>query len=498
MLLAELIDGLDILYIRGSIDVEINGIAYDSRKVRKGNAFVCIDGMTADGHKFAGQALDNGAAALIVQKDPDVGTDVPVITVSNSRTALAFLSDRFYGHPSKRFNLIGITGTKGKTTVSYMIKSILEAAGRKTGLIGTLGTRIGDRVLYSERTTPESLDLQQLFSQMAEEKVSDVVMEVSSQGLALHRVRYCDFDTGVFTNLSRDHISPAEHSSMEEYLSAKCILFRNCRKGVVNLDSIYAAKVLEQACCKIYTYGIDNESDVRAVNLEMSSGGVRFDLVSPWYNQRICVNIPGRFSVYNALAAAGVCGLSGVPEEALTAGLERVQVPGRAEPVDTGRDFSVIIDYAHTPDSLENILATVRGYAAGRVVCVFGCGGDRDRSKRPMMGEISGRLADYTVITSDNPRTEEPEAIVAQIEEGIKPTGSKYICITDRREAIRHALNSAASGDVIVLAGKGHETYQTFGDRTIHFDEREVVREILDDDFRQRSIYDQTEHKRNH
>ncbi len=481
MLLAELIDGLDILYIRGNVNVEINGIAYDSRKVRKGYVFVCIDGMMADGHEFADQAQENGAAALIVQKMLKVDSRLPVIAVRESRTALAYVSDRFYNHPSGNFNLIGITGTKGKTTTSWMVKSILEAAGRKTGLIGTLGTRIGDRVLYSERTTPESLDLQQLFSQMAEENVTDAVMEVSSQGLALDRVKYCDFDTGVFTNLSRDHISPSEHASMEEYLSAKCILFRNCRYGLVNLDSEHAMKVIEQARCKIFTYGIDSGSDMKAVNIEMNSGNVSFDLISPWYRRRIKVNIPGRFSVYNALAAAGVCGLSGVPQEAVAAGLERVQVPGRAEPVDTGRDFSVIIDYAHTPDSLENILETIKGYATGRVVCVFGCGGDRDRSKRPMMGAISGRLADYTVVTSDNPRTEEPEAIIAQIEEGIMPTNGRYICITDRREAIKHALSGAAAGDVIVLAGKGHETYQTFSDRTIHFDEREVVREILED-----------------
>jgi len=483
MLLTELIDGLDILYTRGNTDIEINGIAYDSRKVRKGYIFVCIDGMMTDGHEFARQALDNGAAAFVAQKALALETDLPVVMVRDSRNALAYISDRFFGHPSCRFNLIGITGTKGKTTTSYMVKSILEAAGKKTGLIGTLGTRIGERVLYSERTTPESLDLQQLFSLMADEKVTDAVMEVSSQGLALQRVKYCDFDTGVFTNLSRDHISPAEHASMEEYLLAKCILFRNCRQGLVNIDSEFAPRVINEAQCEIYTYGIDSESDIRAVNIKKFPGSVMFDLITPWYSQSIKVNIPGRFSVYNALAAAGVCGLSGVPKEAVAAGLEKVQVPGRAEPVDTGRDFSVIIDYAHTPDSLRNILETVKDYAPGRVICVFGCGGDRDRSKRPMMGEISGRIADYTVITSDNPRTEDPETIIAQIEEGIKKTGGVYTCITDRREAIRHAISNAAAGDVIILAGKGHETYQTFADRTIHFDEREIVREILEESF---------------
>ncbi len=481
MILADLIEGLDILYIRGNADIEINGIAYDSRKTRKGYVFVCIDGMMTDGHEFAEQALGYGAAALIAQKPLAFETEVPVIMVRDSRSALAYVSDRYFGHMSGRFNLIGITGTKGKTTTSFMIKAILEAAGRKTGLIGTLGTRIGDRILYSERTTPESLDLQQLFSQMVEENVSDVIMEVSSQGLALHRVRYCEFDTGVFTNLSRDHISASEHASMEEYLLAKCILFKICRRGLVNLDSKYAVKVIEEANCQIHTYSLDSDSDIKAVNISKMPGSVEFDMISPWYGGRFRVNIPGRFSVYNALAAAGVCGLLGIGGEAVRAGLEKVQVPGRAESVNTGTDFSVIIDYAHTPDSLENILETVRDYASGRVICVFGCGGDRDRSKRPMMGRISGGLADYTVITSDNPRTEDPQAIISQIEEGIKTTSGRHICITDRREAIRHAIFGASAGDVIVLAGKGHETYQTFADKTIHFDEREVVRDILDE-----------------
>ncbi len=481
MILADLIAGLDILYIRGNAGIEINGIAYDSRKARKDFVFVCIDGMMADGHEFAEQALDYGASALIAQKPLAFETDVPVIMVKDSRSALAYVSDRFFGHMSGRFNLIGVTGTKGKTTTCFMIKAILEAAGRKTGLIGTLGTRIGDRILYSERTTPESLDLQQLFAQMAEENVSDVVMEVSSQGLALHRVRYCEFDTGVFTNLSRDHISASEHTSMEEYLLAKCMLFRMCRRGLVNQDSQYAAKVIEEAKCHLHTYSIESDSDIRAVNIGKLPGSVEFDMISPWYREKLKVNIPGRFSVYNALAAAGVCGLLGIGSEAVRAGLERVQVPGRAELVDTGTDFSVIIDYAHTPDSLENILETVRDYSSGRVVCVFGCGGDRDRSKRPMMGRISGSLADYTVITSDNPRTEDPETIILQIEEGIKTTSGRYICITDRREAIRHAVMGASAGDVVVLAGKGHETYQTFADKTIHFDEREVVRDILNE-----------------
>lgn len=483
MLLTELIDGLDILYAGENLDVDIQGIAYDSRNIGKGCLFVCIDGKKTDGHSYARQALENGAAAFIAQKPLQLGSEAPVILVRNTRTALAYVSDRFFGHPSARFNLIGVTGTKGKTTTCFMIRSILEAAGRKAGLIGTLGVRNGDRVLHTDRTTPESLDLQQLFARMADEGVQDVVMEVSSQGLALDRVKYCEFDTGVFTNLSRDHISPYEHAGMEEYLGAKTLLFKYCRTGLINRDCSFADRVIEKAECGVLTYGTVAEADARAENLVLLPGAVKFDMVSPWYNRRFSVNIPGKFTVYNALAAAGACGIAGVPGEAVALGLERVQVPGRAEPVETGRDFGVIIDYAHTPDSLENILATVKAFARGRVICVFGCGGDRDRAKRPMMGAVSGRYADYTVITSDNPRTEDPDAIIRDIEAGIRTTPGKYTCITDRKEAIRHALAAASAGDVVLLAGKGHETYQEFGNVTVHFDEREIVREILGEDF---------------
>lgn len=481
MLLAELVRGLNITNDEGYGDIEIKGVAYDSRKVGKGYVFVCIDGMTTDGHDYACEALEKGAAALIVQKDIGITGKTTVLRTDDTRKALAHVSDRFYGHPSGRFRLIGITGTKGKTTTTFMIKAILEAAGRKVGLIGTLGTRIGERELHSEHTTPESLELQMLFSEMAEEGVDEVVMEVSSQGLALQRVGACEFDTAVFTNLSRDHIGEKEHASMEDYLLAKCKLFKMSRRGLVNLDSVFASKVLEEAECATLTFGMDERADIRASAIVKMPQKVEFKIDSPWYGGKFSVNIPGRFSVYNALASAGVSGLFGVPQEIVQKGLEQVHVPGRAELVDTGRNFSVIIDYAHTPDSLENILSTVGDYAAGRVICVFGCGGDRDRTKRPMMGAISARLADYTVITSDNPRTEDPDSIIAQIEAGIKDEAVKYTCIRDRREAIRYAMREAGTGDVLVLAGKGHETYQIFGDRTVHFDEREVVREILEE-----------------
>lgn len=481
MLLKDLVKGLDIINIKGGVDQEITGISYDSRKVREGHIFICIDGMTADGHEYIPQAIANGAAALVVQKDVELPAGVSIVKTPDTRYALACISDTYFGHPSAKFNLIGITGTKGKTTTAFMVKSILESGRQKVGLVGTLGSRIGDRTLYTERTTPESYDLQALFADMADEHVNSAVMEVSSQGLALHRVSCCDYETGVFTNLTKDHIGPKEHASMEDYLNAKIKLFKMCKKGLVNIDSEYAAIVIKEAGCDVLTYGIENNADIMAMEIVKHPQSVEFNVVTPWFGGIVKVNIPGRFSVYNALAAIGVCGMLGMSYEAMRAGLEKVQVSGRAELVDTGRDFSVIIDYAHTPDSLDNILSTVRDYAPGRVICLFGCGGDRDRTKRPMMGEISGRIADFTIITSDNPRTEEPASIVDDIEAGVKKTSGKYIRIVDRTEAIRYALVNAQPKDVIVLAGKGHETYQTFRDKTVHFDEREVVRDVLEE-----------------
>lgn len=479
MKFVELIKDMKVLNISGDSSIDITGIDYDSRRIGKGNLFVCIDGMTTDGHNYVKQALDNGAAALVVQKSMQLPENCTFAVTDDTRVALAQLSDKFYGHPSGCFKLVGVTGTKGKTTVTFMLKAILDVWGNKSAIIGTLGTQIGKRMLHSERTTPESADLQRLFRQMADDGVETAAMEVSSQGLALHRVKYSDFDIGIFTNLSRDHIGEKEHANMEEYLKAKCMLFKMCRNGIINADSEYARRVLNEAECETFTFGIEKEADIRARNISKQPQSVAFDLESPWYTGRFFTCIPGRFNVYNSLAAIGACGLLGIPEDAVRKGLETVRVPGRAELVETGRPFSVIIDYAHTPDSLENILSTIKDYSKGRLICVFGCGGDRDTAKRPMMGAISGRLADYTIITSDNPRTEDPEAIIRQIEEGIKDTGGQYICICDRREAIKRSLIMAEKNDVVVLAGKGHETYQILKDRTIHFDEREIVKELI-------------------
>jgi UDP-N-acetylmuramoyl-L-alanyl-D-glutamate--2,6-diaminopimelate ligase len=331
----------------------------------------------------------------------------------------------------------------------------------------------------TDRTTPESYDLQSLFADMNEKAVQNVVMEVSSQGLALDRVACCEYDIGVFTNISRDHIGPKEHADFDDYLKAKTILFRMCKKGLINIDAVHSDKIIENASCKLYTYAVEKDADIKAADVQYHRDSVEFSLLTPWGNTGIKVKIPGKFTVYNALAAIGTCCLMDIPFADIKAGLENVSVPGRAEVVETGRDFTVMVDYAHTPDSLENILTTVKGFAKGRVISVFGCGGDRDRMKRPMMGEISGRIADLTIITSDNPRTEDPLFIIGQIEEGIKKVTASYITIVDRKEAITYAIEHAHSNDVIVIAGKGHEPYQIFRNETIHFDDREVAREIL-------------------
>lgn len=481
MKLCEIIEGLEPTVVNGREDTDILGIAYDSRKVREGYLFVCIEGTLTDGHRYVPQALENGAVAILAQKEIGSPPGITVVRTDNTRYGLAHVSDRFFGHPSGKFNLVGVTGTKGKTTTTYMIKSILESMKQKIGLVGTVEKLISDRVIYMERTTPESYDLQSLFGEMATDGVDTAVMEVSSQGLKLHRVGCCDFDIGVFTNISRAHIGPGEHSSFQEYLDSKILLFKTCRKGLVNIDAEHAQDVIKGASCEILTFGINGNADIKAENVVKHADSVEYDLKSPWFSGHVKVGVPGNFSVYNSLGAIGATALLGASFDNVLSGLKRVNVRGRFETVETGRDFTVIIDYAHSPDSLRSILETIRDFAKGRVVCLFGCGGDRDRMMRPMMGKISGELADFTIITSDNPRTEEPEAIIGDIEEGIRDTGGAYITIVNRKEAIRYALENAEKDDIIILAGKGHETYQTFRDRTIHFDEREVVREILDD-----------------
>ncbi len=457
----------DIEYI-GNADIEIASIECDSRNVKEGSVFVCIKGYETDGHIYAKDCENKGASVIIVEDDVDVSC--PVIKVKNTRQTLAVICSRFHGEPSKEFKLVGITGTNGKTTTTYLIKTILESVGKKVGLIGTNQNLIGDKVIPTERTTPDAFTLQKIFRQMADAKCDVVVMEVSSHALYLDRVFDCDFDVGVFTNITQDHLD--FHKTMENYLMAKAKLFTMCKNGVVNHDDIKSEYILSNATCPIMTYGIDEEADIKAEDINMTAKGVEFNAMG----MNFTLAIPGKFSVYNALSAIGTCKALGLNNEEISKGLAMAKgVRGRAQVVDLGYDFTVIIDYAHTPDGIENILSTVRGFAKGRVVILFGCGGDRDNKKRPIMGEAASRLADFCVVTSDNPRTEEPSEIIKQILVGVK---GEHIVIENRREAIEYAVRNAKKDDVIVLAGKGHETYQTIGKTNIHFDEEEILYEI--------------------
>lgn len=459
-------------------DAEITGIAYDSRNVIAGNVFVCIKGYETDGHKFAKMAEKNGAALIVAEEEIDVG--IPVIYVKNSRAAIAEMACRYYGHPSEKFKLIGVTGTNGKTTITYLIKSILEEAGMCTGVIGTNQNIIGDKVLVTQSTTPttpNALELQQLFAEMVESDAQCVVMEVSSHALELERVHGCHFDVGVFTNLTQDHLD--FHKTMENYLNAKAKLFDISDKGVVNTDDDGGRKIINSekaANCGMLSVGIENDSDLRAKNISITARGSDFDMEYKGKVYHMHIAIPGKFSVYNAICAAGAAIELGIDIETIQAGLSNASgVMGRVEVVPTDTDYTVIIDYAHTPDGLENIIRTAKEFTKGRVITLFGCGGDRDNTKRPIMGEISGRLSDYSIITSDNPRTENPEEIVAQIVEGMKKTDGEYKVIVDRREAIGYALDFAEKDDVIILAGKGQETYQIIGKEKHDFDERVEV-----------------------
>ncbi|MDK2798870.1 MAG: UDP-N-acetylmuramoyl-L-alanyl-D-glutamate--2,6-diaminopimelate ligase [Clostridiales bacterium] len=485
MLLKDLLKKIEKENIIGDDNIEITGIAYDSRKVKKGDLFVCIKGFKVDGHNFISQAIDQGAAAIIVEKEIAEKISIPIVKVKNSRSALAIASATFLDNPSSKFKLIGVTGTNGKTTTTYLIKNILELKGSKVGLIGTNQNMIGDKVLPAERTTPESLELQQLFAEMAENNVDYVVMEVSSHALELNRVDGCNFEIGIFTNITQDHLD--FHITMENYLNAKAKLFKQCKIGVINADDSASEHILNTGNCKMITFGIDKEADIQAENILISEKGIKFKVISKktdvltYGEENIALNIPGRFSVYNALGSIGACLALGVNLQQIQQALKLAKgVPGRAQIVETGRDFTVLIDYAHTPDGLKNILSTVKGFAKGRVVTLMGCGGDRDKTKRPIMGKIAGELSDFCIITSDNPRTEDPVQILNHIEEGIKGTDCPYIVIENRFEAIKYVLENAQKDDVIVLAGKGHETYQILKDRTIDFDEKKIVESILD------------------
>lgn len=480
MILSEILEGIEGVEVKGDINFDVNEIRCDSRLVSEGNMFVAIVGFKTDGHEYIDKAIEAGAKVIAVQKDhfdgkvPNCAT---LVIADDTRKLLALSACNFYHHPSREFKLVGITGTKGKTTTSYMIKKIMEKAGKKVGLIGTIANMIGDDEVEATRTTPESIDLQRLFRKMADEKCDVVVMEVSSHALALDRVLGCSFDIGIFTNLSQDHLD--FHKTFDDYFAAKAKLFTMCKDGFINCDDMYAKKLEQVATCTITTFGIDNNPFVSARDIIVTNSYVDFKMPFNKVMQRIKVNIPGRFSVYNSLAAICATVKLGASVENVIEGLEEVSVPGRSEMVKNDRNLTVMVDYAHSPASLESILKAVKSYTKGKVICVFGCGGDRDKTKRPIMGEIAGSNAAYTVITSDNPRTENPKEIVKEIEEGIKKTKGKYVVIVDRKKAIEHAIKMAKRNDLVLIAGKGHETYQEVNGVHNHFDDREVAKEAM-------------------
>lgn len=488
MELKKILSGLEGLKAKGNLDLDIKTLESDSRKIGKDSMFVAIKGFDTDGNEYINDAIEKGAKAIMVEEGTDIKKlkipeEITIIVAPNTRYSLAIAASNFYKNPSKKFKLIGVTGTKGKTTTTFMIKSILEKQGKKVGLIGTIAKYIGDKKLEdSERTTPDSLELQKLFYEMAKEEVDVVVMEVSSQSLKLDRVAGLQFEIGVFTNFLRDHISPKEHPNMEDYFNSKVKMFSMCKKAYINADDVQIQKLKKMDLpCEIKTYGIDNPCNVLAKDITVTSASVDFKVKIGEKNERIKTDIPGRFSVYNSLAAIGVTTELGCNSDSIKEALLEVKVPGRSELVENKKDLTIMIDYAHSPESLESILTAVKAYTRGKLISVFGCGGDRDSTKRPIMGEISGRIADFTIITSDNPRTEDPNEIIKSIETGMKKSKGKYVCIENRREAIKHAIKMANKTDVIVLAGKGHEPYQEINGVKHDFDERVIVKEIIEE-----------------
>lgn len=484
--LKDLLTNLEYECIKGTEDIEVTDVIYDSRKVTKDCLFICIKGANVDGHDFAKQVVSNGARALIVQNDVELpeDADVTVIRVEDTRYAMAFISAAYFGNPANELKIIGITGTKGKTTTTYLVKSILEQSGHKVGLIGTIEVIVGDTHIHADNTTPESYLIQQYFRQMADAGCDAVVMEVSSQGLMLHRTQGFVFDYGIFTNIEPDHIGPNEHKDFEDYLACKGMLFKQCRVGIVNKDDKHWEQVTSGHTCKLETFGIETEADIRAENLELSSAGgslgVSFD-VTGLMNFKAEIAMPGRFSVYNALTAIAICRHFEVPQEAIVKALLLAKVKGRIESVKVSDDFTLIIDYAHNAMALESLLSTLKEYQPHRLISVFGCGGNRSKLRRYEMGEVSGKLADLTIITSDNPRFEKPQDIIDDIKLGIAKTDGKYVEISDRKEAIAYAIDHGEPGDIIVLAGKGHEDYQEIEGVKYPMDERDLIQAVLSD-----------------
>ena len=482
--LDKLLERLDYTVVQGSTEIEITELAYDSRKVMPGCLFVCIKGTAVDGHTFVQEVAEHGAAAILVQEDVEAPENVTVIKVKDSRYGLALLSCAWFHYPAEKLKVIGVTGTKGKTTTTYMVKSILENAGYKVGLIGTIEAIIGDKVIPANNTTPESWIVQKYFHQMVEAGCQCVVMEVSSQGLMMHRTAGIPFEIGIFTNIEPDHIGPGEHSSFEDYMRCKGLLFRQCKVGIVNVDDKHWKDVLEGHTCTLETFGFSEEADLRAKNPQLVKKpgylGVSYT-AQGLVNMDVEIDVPGKFSIYNSLTAIAICRHFQVTAQDMKQALKAAKVKGRIEMVKVSDDFTLMIDYAHNAMSLESLLTTLKEYEPARLVCLFGCGGNRSKLRRYEMGEVSGKLADLTVITSDNPRFEEPQEIIDDIKKGMAKTDGKYVEISDRKEAIRYVIANGQPGDVIVLAGKGHEDYQEIKGKKYPMDERVLIQEVLDE-----------------
>ena len=486
MILKELISELDYTLYNGDENVEITELVCDSRKIVKGCIFVCIKGTVFDGHTFIDEAIKQGAAAIITEDEVEITQNrknTTFIAAADCRNTLALMSAAYFGHPSKRLFTIGITGTKGKTTTAFMVREILERCGYKTGLIGTIEIITGSRHIESANTTPESYDVQRYFKEMADNGCKCVVMEVSSQALMMKRCAGITFDIGVFTNLEPDHIGPNEHASFEDYMHCKGLLFKQCKIGIVNFDDEHTNKVLEGHTCSVETYGLNEGANLRAVNIQYvhEPGHISTEYDIEGEKLHIKLSLPGKFSVYNSLCAVAVTRHLDVDEEKLKEALLTVAVKGRVEPVKVSDKFILMIDYAHNAMSLKSILETLREYNPKRLVSVFGCGGNRSKLRRYEMGEVSGKLADFTIITSDNPRFEEPLDIIADIRSSIEKTGGDFIEIPDRKEAIRYAIEHGREGDIIVLAGKGHEDYQEIKGVKYPMDERVLIKEVLEE-----------------
>lgn len=493
MVLNDWLKELNYELIRGSGQVQVEEVVYDSRKAGPGSVFVCMAGTRVDSHRFIPDVLKAGARVLVTEREVEAELsasglseeelgEVTILKVKDGRMALARLSAARFGYPARRMKMIGVTGTKGKTTTTHMIKAALEAEGRKVGMIGTTGIVIGDQVTPTVNTTPESYQLHQSFAQMEKAGCSHVIMEVSSQSIKMNRVEGIVFDYGIFTNISPDHIGPDEHKDFEEYLYYKSRLLSMCRTGLVNRDDGHFQEIVKGCACRLYTYSLKEQADFMASELRYVSQpdfvGTEFQ-VSGVYSQKVRLGIPGRFNVENALAAVSLCSLLGVPGERICQGLEHIRVNGRMEIVHTSRRCTVLVDYAHNAVSMESLLSTLRDYAPRRLVVVFGCGGNRSKDRRYSMGEIGGRMADLSIITADNSRFEKTEDIIADIRSSIEETGGAFIEIPDRREAIRYSILHAEPGDMIAVIGKGHEDYQEIEGVRHHFLDREVIEEVI-------------------